>query len=277
MAAWRTEYVGSNPRICIDVVGRGPLVVFLHGLGGNRSNWHDQLPAFAAHFTAVAWDARGYGGSDDFAGPFLYEDVCRDLLGVIDHFGARRAFLVGLSMGGRIALDFYGRYPDRVAAIVFADTSARPGHPPTAAQREEALRLRRKPFEDGLGARAMAENLAATLIGPNATAEMRERIVESCGSVHPESYLKSLETIIGYADVPPFASIAIPSLVIVGSKDQLATPDYARRMAAELQNARAVVLEGAGHLSNIEAPAAFNEAAIAFLLAQAQPAIAESR
>jgi pimeloyl-ACP methyl ester carboxylesterase len=123
----------------------------------------------------------------------------------------------------------------------------------------------------------MAENLAATLIGPNATAEMRERIIESCASVHPESYLKSLETIIGYADFPPFVSVEVPSLVVVGSEDKLATPEYARRMAAELKNARAVVLQGAGHLSNIEAPAAFNEAAIAFLLAQTQPAIAETR
>src|ERR1051326_3105027 len=56
----RTLHIGPAPRLAVDVMGGGPLLLFLHGIGGNRSNWSDQLPAFAPHFTAVAWDARGY-------------------------------------------------------------------------------------------------------------------------------------------------------------------------------------------------------------------------
>ncbi len=59
MAAWRTEFIEPAPRLAVDHAGAGPLVVLLHGIGGNRSNWHDQLPAFARHFHAAAWDARG--------------------------------------------------------------------------------------------------------------------------------------------------------------------------------------------------------------------------
>ena len=60
----RTSEIGPSPRLAVDVMGTGPLLLFLHGIGGNRSNWREQLPAFAPHFTAVAWDARGYGGSE---------------------------------------------------------------------------------------------------------------------------------------------------------------------------------------------------------------------
>ena len=98
----------------------------MHGIGGNRTNWHDQLPAFGARYRAVAWDARGYGLSDDYDGPLSYDDFCGDILRVLDHFGARKAHLVGLSMGGFIAQDFYAHHPERVASLVLADT--RPGY-----------------------------------------------------------------------------------------------------------------------------------------------------
>ena len=67
--------------------GAGPLLIFLHGIGGNRTNWRAQLPEFAAHFTAVAWDARGYGASDDYDGPLAFDDFVADLERVINWFG----------------------------------------------------------------------------------------------------------------------------------------------------------------------------------------------
>ncbi len=64
MAEWTTEYIAGTPRIAVDHTGSGPAVIFLHGVGGNRTNWHDQLPQFGRNFHAIAWDARGYGASD---------------------------------------------------------------------------------------------------------------------------------------------------------------------------------------------------------------------
>ena len=114
--------VGPRPLIAVDVQGRGPLLLFLHGIGGNRGNWRGQLPAFAGAFTAAAWDARGYGASDDYEGPLDFAEFSADLLRVIDHFGAERAHLCGLSMGGRIAMDFHDRHPERVASLTLCDT-----------------------------------------------------------------------------------------------------------------------------------------------------------
>ena len=83
----------------VDREGEGPLLILLHGIGGNRSNWRAQLPDLSKTFHCVAWDARGYGDSDDYEGPLDFEDFAHDLLRVIDHFDAERAHLCGLSMG----------------------------------------------------------------------------------------------------------------------------------------------------------------------------------
>ena len=89
----------------------GELLLFLHGIGNNRTSWHLQLPHFASHFTAAAWDARGYGDSDDYEGPLDFHSYGDDVVRVLDHFGVKRAHIVGLSMGGRIAMDLAARYP----------------------------------------------------------------------------------------------------------------------------------------------------------------------
>ena len=105
--------------VFVHTAGEGPVVFLLHGIGGNRTNRHDQLPSFADRgFCAVSWDARGYGLSDDYDGPLDFADFSHDLARLLDHLDVGRAHLVRLSMGGRILQDFYPRYPDRVATLV---------------------------------------------------------------------------------------------------------------------------------------------------------------
>ena len=100
MTPWNTKRIGPAPHIAVDHMGSGDLVVFLHGIGGNKRNWHPNLAAFGQHWHAVAWDARGYGESDDYDGPLDFLDYSRDLARVLDHFQAAQAHIVGLSMGG---------------------------------------------------------------------------------------------------------------------------------------------------------------------------------
>ena len=138
---WRSGFVPGIPRIAYDHMGEGPLLLLLHGIGGNRTNWHEQLPAFAEDFHALAWDARGYGLSDDYAGALDFGDFSRDIIRLPDHFGAGRVHLCGLSMGGRFAQDFYQRHRERVASLVLCDTF--PGGNIRGERREEFLRLRR--------------------------------------------------------------------------------------------------------------------------------------
>lgn len=260
-----TERIGPAPRIAVTRAGAGPLLVLMHGIGGNRSNWTDQLPAFAEHFTTVAWDARGYGDSDDYPDQLRFEDFSADLMRVLDHYGVQRAHLLGISMGGRIAIDFCARAPERVATLVVADTSAGSKVVASREKVEEFLALRKAPLLNGQTPADIAPIVADSLASPATTTEVRARLIESLAALHRSSYLKTLDTVTRYTDFPDFASISAPALVLVGEYDRIATPDYARDMAAQMQ-ARFVVLPHAGHMSNMENVSAFNTAALEFLL-----------
>lgn len=256
--------VPGEPRIALEVAGDGPLVLFLHGIGGNRTNWRAQLDAVAAAgFRAAAWDARGYGDSGDYAGPLAFGAFADDLLRVLDWFGAGRAHVVGLSMGGRIALDFWRRWPGRVASLALADTSA--GAAPDPAKVEAFLEARLRPLLEGATPADIAEALVAGLAGPNASEEARAGLVASHAALRAESYAKTLRAVTAFSDFPPFESVTAPALVIVGSEDRVAPVAHARTMAERMPDARLQVIEGAGHVSNLEAPGAFNAALVAFL------------
>lgn len=256
--------VSGHPRLALRTLGGGSLVLFLHGIGGNASNWSAQLGAVAAAgFTAAAWDGRGYGDSDDDEGSLAFDDFVADVGRVLDHFGGSPAHLVGLSMGGRIAMVFAARYPGRVLSLTLADTSA--GAAPDPAKVEAFLATRLAPLMAGQTIADIAPGLVEALAGPNATPVQRETLLASHLALRADSYIATLRAITAFDAFPPFEAIAVPTLVIVGSDDRIAPPDHARRIADAIPGARLVVIEGAGHVSNIEAPGAFNAALLAFL------------
>ena len=163
-----TVFVEGTPRLAVDRAGSGPLVFFLHGIGGNRTNWTAQIEALRDSFHAVAWDARGYGDSDDYEGPLDFGDFARDALRVLDRFEAEKAHFVGLSMGGRIAQDFCARYPGRVATLVLCDTMSDFRESMTPEKRAELIRLRQAPLKAGKEPRDIADALVDSLTGPGA-------------------------------------------------------------------------------------------------------------
>jgi 3-oxoadipate enol-lactonase len=265
MAAWQTDFIPGPPRIAVDHAGKGPLVLLMHGIGGNRTNWHDQFPAFAAHFHVVAWDARGYGASDDYEGPLDFDAFAHDLARVLKYFGASQAHLVGLSMGGMIALDFYSRYPEQVATLTICDSLPGFNHL-TPEQRSEFVRLRQEPLLAGKEPKDIAPSVAATLIGKSARLGSFERLVASMAALHKHSYLKTIAASATYLRTFELEKIAVPTHIVVGDEDQLTPPEMSRRMADRIPGARLTLIEGAGHLSNIEQPEKFNRAVLAHLL-----------
>ncbi len=258
------EKIGPAPRIAVEHAGKGELVIFLHGIGGNRRNWEDQLAAFAPGYHAVAWDARGYGDSDDYDGPLNFGSYADDVVRVIDHFGVRRAHIVGLSMGGRIAMDLVARYPDRILTLSLCDTHK--GFAGFSDEKKKAfIASRKEPLMAGKEPKDIAAPVARTLVGPNASEHAFNRLVDSMNRLHKESYIKSIEATVMMDVRNDLAAIAAPTLVVVGSEDKLTTVAMATEIAAEIPGAELAVIDNAGHLSNIEKPDEFNAAVLGFV------------
>jgi 3-oxoadipate enol-lactonase len=263
---WTTAYIPGIPRLAVDQQGSGPLLVFLHGIGGNRSNWHGQFAAFAPYFTVVAWDARGYGQSDDYDGPLDALDFAHDLRRLLDHYGAPTAHLVGLSMGGTIAQDFYSVYPERVATLVLCDTSDGLNMTRTPEQRAEFIRLRIAPLLAGKEPRDMAPTVADTLIGRRSSRAAWQRLVDSMSALHKASYIKAVQANTSRTDYPDAHQIRVPTLLVFGEDDRLTPPALGQAMQTKIPGAALVIIPTAGHLSNIEQPEVFNRVVLDFLL-----------
>ena len=265
MSGTGTVFVGAAPRLALSVTGTGALVLFLHGIGGNRRNWQPQMEFFAARFRAAAWDARGYGESDDYDGPLQFTEFTRDLERVLVHFGAPKAHLVGLSMGGRIARNFALAYPQRVASLVLANTS--PGYDALSPQAVEAfLAARRAPLLAGKPPADIAPGVARSLLGSNPAAGAYEALVQSISALHKDSYLKTLEASVTQDRGARIEDIRCPTLVVTSDEDRLYPPALAREMARRIAGAELVEIRGAGHISNLEQPEQFNRAVLDFLL-----------
>lgn len=260
-----THFVPGTPRLAYDVVGAGQTLVCLHGIGGNRRNWSRQLTALADVCRVVAWDARGYGDSEDYAGGLAFTDFAADLLRLLDHLEVERAHLCGLSMGGRIVLDFYARHPQRVASLLLVDTF--PGFDASFTQegRERFVRERRQPLLDGKLPADIAPAIARSLVSSSASAAVTQELIDSISMLHKESYIKTIEAMTLYQPVADLAAIKVPVQIIVGAEDKLTPPAVSRKMAEDIPGARLLELANAGHLSNIEAPDAFNACVREFL------------
>jgi 3-oxoadipate enol-lactonase len=261
----QTKFVPGAPRIAYDEVGEGPPVLFLHGIGGNRTNWRDQLLACAHGYRAIAWDARGYGQSDDYQGALDFGNFADDMIRLLDHLGVARAHLVGLSMGGRITQDLYFRYPGRVATMVLCDTF--PGTTPTLPleERKAFINLRKGPLIAGKSLREMAEPLARSLLSANAGPAHFERLVDSVAALHKASYIKTIEATMGYDRAVDISTISVPVQLIYGAEDRLTPPAIGQEMQRQIPGARLAVIEGAGHLVNIERGEEFNQVLLEFL------------
>ena len=261
-----TEFVPGLPRLAYSSAGSGSLLVFLHGIGGNRANWGRQLKVLGQDYHAIAWDARGYGDSDDYEGPLAFADFSHDLRRLLDHLKADTAHLCGLSMGGRIALDFYDRYPARVKSLILCDTF--PGFDASFSRegRERFVRERRQPLMEGKELSDIAPLVARTLVAPDARPEVVQELIDSMCMLHKDSYIKTIEGMTLYTPITDVSEIRVPVQIIVGAEDKLTPPSVSQKMADAIPDARLLVLEGTGHMSNLECRDAFDRCVREFLV-----------
>ena len=261
---FKTKFLPSNPKIAFNQRGDGDLIIFIHGIGGNKENWHENMEAISKKFKTVSLDLRGYGESDDFEGPMNFFDIADDIYKLILYVGKKKCHVIGLSMGAQIALYFYERYPSLTKSLVLCDAPL--GFQDfTESERKKFISLRRKPIEDGIDLTTMAMKIAETLIGVKSNKSVFDELVKSMQKLHKETYLKAIDTFVNSTHYNILPRINIPVLVVVGELDSLTPVSMAKEISANIDKSILRVIPHAGHLSNIENPKEFNRVVLSFL------------
>jgi 3-oxoadipate enol-lactonase len=239
-------------------VGRGLPAMLLHAFPLDRTMWEPQIAALFGECRCIAPDLRGFGDSPQ-SGPYTVDRYADDVAALLDALQIELAVVVGLSMGGYVALALWRRHRKRIRALVLSDTRASADTPEGAQKRLDLIDVARTQGVD-----AVIDKQLPGLIGKS-TREKQPHLIERIRSIMARS---TVEGIVGGLDAmrtrpdstPLLAGIDVPTLIIVGDEDAVTPPKDARALHEAIPNSRLEVIPEAGHLSNLERPAAFNTA-----------------
>jgi 3-oxoadipate enol-lactonase len=250
-------------QLAYDDEGQGTPLVFLHAFPMNRRMWMPQRAALASRYRVIALDLRGHGESDAPLWRYSLDLFAEDLRALLDHLAVQQAVMIGLSMGGYLLFAFHRNYPERIKALVFADTRAEADKPEQVTWRFQLAQRAHT-----LGASVVADEMVPKLLASGSQA--RPELVEQVRAIiHSTPVTGIAGDLMAIAERPDstgqLAGIRCPTLVIVGQQDGLTTPDENRRIAEGIAGARLAVIPAAGHLSSLEQPEAFNAALRSFL------------
>lgn len=232
-------------------------IVFLHGVGSDKSVWRPQLEHFGMSRRALAFDYPGYGQSEAVP-EATRDDFAAVMLAAMDGLGVGRAHVCGLSLGGVVAIAMQALVPERCASLILADSFA--VHPDGHGIFERSTEASR-----AMGMRALAEARVDMLLGSTAAAELRSEVIETMAAIDPDAYRTGAEAV-WLADQRDRAkAVASPTLVLCGTEDRITPPALSEDLARLIPGAKLELVEAAGHLANAEQPAAFNAAVDRFL------------
>lgn len=250
---------GTSLHYRLDGDRARPCVVLCNSLGTDLSMWDAQADALASRFFVVRHDSRGHGQSGLGAESFGIDRLGLDVIALLDHLRIERAAVCGISMGGLVGQWLALHHPQRLTALVLANTAARIGS--VEGWQGRAALVRRE------GMDAVADGAAARWFTPafieRETATVA-RMVDTLRRQDAGGYAACCEAL-AQADLrAQVAAITVPTLVIAGEHDPVTTVNDAHELRQAIAGARLVTLD-ASHLSNVEAPAAFGAALREFL------------
>lgn len=240
--------------------GDGPTVAFVGDLGYGGWVWAWQHPAVAGPFESLVWDLRGTGRSSVPAGPYEVSDLAADLEAVLADHGATRAHLVGLGLGGLIAIAYARRY-DRARSLAFVGASAGGAHVPE------------RPVERLSAPRDDADALRATL-APVLSESFRRRhpdVVDGIvdwradGDAPPDGWRAQAAAVEAFDASDRLHEVTLPALVVHGTADAVWPPAGGETLADGLPRGEYVPIEDAGHLVNVERSRSVNDRLVGFL------------
>ncbi|HVU30405.1 MAG TPA: alpha/beta fold hydrolase [Sphingomicrobium sp.] len=224
-------------------------IVFLHGVGSDKSVWRPQLDHFGRNRRSVAFDYPGYGDSDRAPEGTSRDDYASAIISGMHEIGIDRAHVCGLSLGGVVAIAMHHADLNRCASLILADTFA--VHPDGKAIHDRGV-------AGSSDLRAMAEARVDMLLGQPADPQVRSEVVETMSRIDPEAYRIGLEAVWLADQRDRAAEIRVPTLIICGTQDKITPPALSRELESLVAASELQLIEGAGHLSNLERPHQFN-------------------
>jgi pimeloyl-ACP methyl ester carboxylesterase len=246
-----------------DEGGSGTPVLFIHGFPHNRTLWTPQLQSLPVHARCIAADLRGFGESS-VVPPYSMDQYADDLIGLLDVQHIDKAVVVGLSMGGYVAFACWRRHPSRVRGLVLANTRA-------GADGEEARQKRRSLMivAREQGSSAIADSMITGMLGKttrNRRPEITNDVHRMIASSPVEGVVGALQALMDRPDsTPTLATIDVPTLIVTGDEDAIIPVSESESMHAAIRGSTLEVIAGAGHLTNLERPAAFNHVVTEFM------------
>src|SRR5689334_17003392 len=254
----------NDVQLAYTDTGIGRPIVLIHGYPFNRSLWNEQVVALSSSYRVIAPDLRGFGESDAAPGTATMNLMAQDVALLLNQLGIARAVIGGLSMGGYVALAFYKQLPSRVRALILADTRAQ-------ADTEEGKQTRAQQAEKALteGMAGIADAMLPKLLTPETVSkhpEVVKRVRDMMVKTKPEGAAAALHGMAERDDQTSLlAKISVPTLIMVGAEDAITPVADSEKMHAAIAGSHLVVLENAGHVSNIERTEQFNDALLSFL------------
>lgn len=250
----------NNVRVCYNDSGDSAIpILFIHGFPFNKDTWQPQVEFLRERHRVITYDVRGFGKSelgDDDASIVQYAD---DLIGLMDALEIPKAIVCGLSMGGYILMNAVHRYPERFEGLILADTQCNADTPEAKEKRYQSIE---KINTDGTEeyADASVKNLFCKKTLDTNT-ELVDKIRSVITSTPPESITSTLSALATRNDACVFLKeISNFTLIICGKEDSITPPAKAEFLNTSIKNSSVVIIENAGHLSNLENPDDFNHA-----------------
>lgn len=250
----------STSRGHVGVVeqGSGDLlpIIFLHGVGSDKSVWRPQLDHFGKTRRGLAFDYPGYGESE-FREDATRDDFAAAILAAMDALGIERAHVCGLSLGGVVAIAMYAAASERCASLIIADSFA--VHP-----RGQAI------YDRSIAASHDMRGLAQARIGALMISEddaLRTEVIDTMARIDPEAYRLGARAVWLADQRERAAAIQVPTIMICGDEDAITPPELSEELKALIENSGYVEIPGASHLANLDKPADFNRVVESFLTA----------
>ena len=251
----------NGERIHFVDEGDGPPVLFIHSLGTNSYLYRDQIAALKSGYRCIAPDCRGHGASS-YNGTFTVEDVAADHKAVLDHLGIERCHVIGLSMGGPIALNFNARWPDTVRSLVLADAFARI---------REGAEDRIYATQEAVAYLTMLEfgnQYAGDRLLPSTPIEKLDALAAEIAKCPPKAYVDTVRAIFTYDASGDLARVGVPTLILIGDSDDATPMAESEFIRDGIRGSEIRIIPQAGHLSTIDSPEEFTAALRGFLDAQ---------